>query len=388
MVVDTVTEFLQKHDPPTRVFLYNVYDDGNLLPRKSHPNFDRYADFEGNKCPSYMIGRSEPFIVIVDDARNDAVKKITLQVNETAYLTGYVITQELGDLKAYSESLFKNEQLTKCDLGMTIILMAFGEYHTHGQYPVFVNDFHSIAEFKLLETFIGKHASSIVFYKHLLIDKTFGIFANASKFCNSEAIGYLEALFILTSMTKEKSRPEEFIEWISNYHIRIIESFYALTTLDEPELSVVQCQEVFAKQASSCEIEKFSHEASFDFRNYAFWFSVPHGSVWFSWHGVARCFYGFAKRDYNALLNVLQGITEGAVVGFIHNRQVYPVLIDSPNLAGRWLQTVAVFKNLALNVVHRNDSLVENEGINVFCVKNGCKTIFRIPMSSRNRKYE
>lgn len=271
-----------------------------------------------------------------------------------------------------------------CDLGITLIMMSFGSYYSRKQYPIFVNCMKTVRELELLERFLlacGRTATSgsqQLLPANLAIDPRYGLYANRDRWQGRRYLRVDEFEAICNIVRSRHSRPDEFVEALLPFDPTIVESFYMFTSVTRDVRMISECRELSCPRF----IYTFDRPTRSERYDGRFWFRVPPRSTWFAYSQGRWSFQSYLGRDSDTLMLRLQGI-KALVVGFVHDRSLYPVFVDHPLFVGRWAETMQCFAALGFPVVFRDDPPPERLG-SFYYVRDGDGTLYRYHAPRRN----
>ena len=304
---------------------------------------------------------------------------ITPLLNASAGMDGgYALCSEFYNFADSSMHILKDIELP--DFGITIIMFLFARYYSRNQYAIMINTLHGIKEIEHMELYLKHYSAttnkrsvtvqstainayirfrlnaddrpnSSILTSNLATDDRFGIAANIKHFNNSAAITLEEFVFISGLMRSKTLMADNFINMIAPFHIKIIESFYIMTSITKDSKVIVECRELSIPQMKYTFIRPIrSAVYSGDY-----WFIVPDKAVWFAYHQTRRTYQTYISRDIDKIVDsALQETKSGVLVGFIHENAIYPVILDTPECNGDWNKTIAEFQKYNLPLIFNN----------------------------------
>ena len=181
---------------------------------------------------------------------------------------------------------------------------------------------------------------------NLATDRIYGIKANKHQFVNDKHLTLLEFKSILAVMKINNLNLSSFIDLLSPLHIRIVESFYMLTSITKESKIIIECRELSRQRLA------YTFVAPIKSNNFTgdYWFVSPPGSVWFAYHRGRRTLQTYLSRDIDEVLDSMLKNIPYIVVGFIYNSHVFPIIIDDPTFAGSWDKMTNLFRQYNLTV--------------------------------------
>lgn len=338
------------------------------------PNFGSLCAF------LYNIKSGVPFS-IGDTERSG----ITPMLNSSANMNGgYWLVGELFDFA--TQALITLEPIKLEDFGITIIMFLFARYYAHNQYAIMINTLHSIKEIEHLELYLKQYATTAVPKRSQIIhnnvlncmvrshlnaannektdrvspivtanlatDERYGIAANAARFRGTRAITLDEYTFIVRALNSKTLTVDNFISLINEFHIRIVESFYIMTSITKDSKVVNECRELSIRQMKY----KFARPVRSAVYSGDYWFLVPTGAIWFAYSQGFRTYQSYVSRDADKLLDAaLDNVKSGVLVGFIHDNVIHPVIMDSPECNGDWERTIETFSRHNLPIIFHDN---------------------------------
>lgn len=270
-----------------------------------------------------------------------------------------------------------------CDLGITLVMLAFGSYYSRKQYPIFVNAMKTVRELELLERFLltagrcgqstarGNVVGGVRLDANLAVDPRYGLLANRHRFQGTRYLRVDDFEAICAIARSRHSRPEEFVEALQPFDSAIVESFYMFTSVTRDAKMIAECRELSCPRF----VYTFDRPQRSERYDGRFWFRVPPRSTWFAYSQKRWSFQSYLGRDSDSLMRRLDGI-KALVVGYVHDRALYPVFVDHPLFVGRWLETMYCFAALGFPIVLRDDQPPDN--LNTFYyVRDGDGALYR-----------
>jgi hypothetical protein len=273
---------------------------------------------------------------------------ITPIINSTVSMnTGYALKRNMFNLANEVRETLRDVPVQ--DLGITIVMMSFGRYYARNQYPIMVNALNNVKELEHLELFLKAYGKNVMALEmNLATDKVYGLKANKDRFVGKKHLELLEFKSILAVMKISKLNLSSFVDLLSPLHIRIVESFYMLTSITKESKIITECRELSGGQRL-----RYTFVAPVKTSTFTgdYWFMVPPGSVWFAYHRGRRMFQTYLSRDIDTVLDNLFETIPQIVMGFVHNGHVFPIMLDDPMFVGNWDTTIDFFRQYNFSVV-------------------------------------
>lgn len=333
----------------------NLINDDEIAPTKTHSSDielfqERYGSYDDS---ANLDGDTTN-----NDTENKSVslKFIRTNDNYNACVKGYYFSEELArTLLSAVEILRKNFNDNCKDFGATILCINFAEYQSHNQYHLFVHEFSLIPELQIFEDYLIRCSTEFVkLPAHLSIDEVYGIRANLNKFTKSSFITYQEMLTVFVDITLFSNK-NRFLTLIADYHLRIIEMFYALVTFRRKIKVITEARGLHTRYYGTF-VKKFKNEITF---NGDYWFIVPPKSIWFSYaNNHSWSCSSFLSRTQEHLFEKLKPLNAYTISGFIQDSTLYPIQMRSIDVANdNWTQMIEIFKFYKLNVAFKDSSV-------------------------------
>lgn len=377
-LIDLILSIKQHNQPSIFVFLYNVLM-GVPVTHTTDPN--------------------DPELVTIESLNS--------RYNAAAILAGgYTCNNALWSLYETFKSV---TAIKPSDFGITILMLYFAEYYTREQYPLFVDEFRCIQELAIIEKFLMSYNQSrIRLPLNLSIHAEYGLKKQAHKFVNSNHIT-VQLFEMLVSLIQQKPlscsassakrmrlsqpsmsdtgantnlTPKMFIDFVSMFHIRIIESLYMFTSITKNCKAIIECNEF--TNVHKLEYTFMKPIRTDDFSSAEYWFKIPIGALWFAYYRGHVKFSSYAPAAMYGLLNVFAvHNVDCVVVGFINvaDNVLSPLIFEY--VTTNWTETVAAIKYLKLNCVFQpistlNTMLNSSRGTpNFYFVRNQIPGIFK-----------
>lgn len=320
----------------------------------------------------------------------NGLETISTRDNEAATMNGYNVRENLyrvsrtrfvsDDTENADWSQPEPTEFRACDLGITIIMMAFAKYYARKQYPILVNALKTVRELELLEKFLLS-IGSVKFEPNLALHSEYGLLANRNRWTGSRYLRIEEFESICSMLRSSHTRAEEFVENLIPFNRSIVESFYMFCSVTRDVKMITECR-VLSCPRFVYTFDRPTRSERYDGR---FWFRVPPRSTWFAYSQGRWSFQTYLGRDAETSMKRLDGI-KALVVGFVHERALYPVFVDHPLFVGRWAETMCCFAALGFPIVLRDDTPGENL-FSFYFVKDGDGTLYRYHRSRATEKY-
>lgn len=314
-----------------------------------------------------------------------ARSEITPAMNASAAMAGGYFLD--SDAIAFANRVLDDlRDMDLRDFGITIIMFLFARYYSRNQYAIMISTLHGIKEIEHLELYLKKYVGVTVATRsavvhnnklnmevranfpgqqtdnmvapvittNLATDEEYGLVANADKFVGRGALQLADFMFVTSAMNSKMLTASNFVTLMRVFHIRIVESFYILTSITKDSKVITECRELSAPQM------KYTFVRPIRSAIYSgdYWFIVPTGAIWFAYHQGHRAFQSYISRDIDRIMDrVLVRLNAGILVGFVHENTIYPVLLDTPECNGDWERTIAKFSELDLPIVFRDERI-------------------------------
>lgn len=260
------------------------------------------------------------------------------------------------------------------DFGITILMLHFAKFYSRGQYPLFVNAFKCVKELEIIETYLLKYNQNhIQLPINMATHSSYGLMAQKHLFVNNNALTCQVFKSINESMRLPSITPSTFIKLIELLHINIIESFYIFTSITKNCKIISECKELTYKCLNYTFVKPYKSTVY----DGDYWFVLPQNAIWFAYH-MGRVKIAYVSADTRALLHQLDSIKD-VVMGFIYDNQLFPIVIENPNLIGNWKETIKVLQKLKLNCILSNCPPVHNAAAkNFYFVRESFQNIFKL----------
>lgn len=211
----------------------------------------------------------------------NGVDKVDIFSNQTFKLTGYTLGPNLQHI--VEEFKINYGRINSKDLGITIILSNFARYYNRNRYHIFISEFFLIDEISLIENLCDKKTkNTFKLPEYLGLHPEYGIMANYNNF-HKNSITYAQFLQMLVFMRDNMCVPSSFVDALSPFHIRIVESFYSFIAMSRDKKTILECQ-MFSEKNLLLDYRMEKIERVTDDNNAYYWFSVPTSSIWFVNH--------------------------------------------------------------------------------------------------------
>lgn len=274
-------------------------------------------------------------------------------------------------------------ELRPCDLGITILMMSFASYYARKQYPILVNALKSVSELELLEKFL-LCIGSVKFEPNIALHSEYGLLANRHRWVGKRYLRVEDFESICAMLRSAHTRAEEFIETLTPFDSSIVESFYMFSSVTRDAKMITECRVLSCPRF----VYTFDRPTRSERYDGQFWFRVPPRSTWFAYSQGRWSFQTYLGRDVETLMKRLDGI-KALVVGFVHERTLYPVFVDHPLFIGRWAETACCFAALGFPAVLRNEKPCESL-FSFYFVKDGDGTLYQYhkPRTAEKRRLQ
>lgn len=290
----------------------------------------------------------------------------------TPLMNSNVHVYSVSDSLAKTIEKYNLENISTPDFGITILMMHFARYYSKGQYLLFFNIFKPVKELEFLEKFLLDYSERTLRLPYNMATHDEYNLLKFGKLCTD--IHYLSvASFntIVAFMRSPNVTPQLFMSGIKHLHISIIESIYMFTSITKDCKVIVECRALHSSSMNYSFINP-TKKSTFDGD---YWFHMPHNSVWFAYHkGKVAYKMSYVSRDTDSLTDVLSDIPY-VVEGFIHDNQLYPIILKNPFFEGNWTQTIQTLQKLELKCA-LNPSSTLNQKNKIFFVKNNDKIVY------------
>lgn len=302
------------------------------------------------------------------DTSNSAISEITSSVNANFVNYGYNL-----NLKLYKIANIKFNVNIK-DLGITILMLSFHKYYSCGCYQLFVNKFQYIKEISDFMEFIKNMKFSNNFLD-LSIQKGYQIKDFLHIFIGSEMITFTSFLdFKFKFYHKRSLEIDEFIEFIKNYHLNIIQSFYIFTSLGSKDSQNRECSMV-VRNDFPYTLPIITKTDTFEGD---YWFFVPERSIWFAYFENQFRYSNFMTPIIDERIKNMFNFEKlnGPVVGFVYDNKIIPIFIDDIKYFGNWEEIIKILTRNNLPIYLTSIKTCKPRGV-VHFVKNGMFNIFK-----------
>lgn len=317
---------------------------------------------------------------ILDDDKENAdtitFKNIINVDHSNAKLLGYNVNMELYRLSRININIQLN------DFGITIIMLFFAKYYSHGQYEYFIDEFKSIKELEILTRFLLNEQQHITLPVDLATHKKYSLSSQSYKFTKNNILTVKAFRAIVNLMTSKMLQYniddyiENFIMCIEDFHIHIIESFYMFTSVIKNCLIIKECHNLGYKNYAYT----FPKPIKTSIYDGDYWFQIPNGANFFAYHNNMYIYSGYESYDTNLLLNKLFNRFNFPIVGIVYNHHVFPIIFDHTDYIGNWTLTKEYIQQCNFNCIFRNNNELNVNGKmkNVYFVKTNISGLFKL----------
>lgn len=310
----------------------------------------------------YLVNKHNNFFALDNENGLDNVNSSN---NEDAMSlrAGYVLKTKLYNLcKTRFDCLVE-------DLGVTILLINFAQFFSRNQYVLFSNFFKHIEEIKHLEIFLtGNHVKNMKYYD-LGIHHVYGILAQKERFTSKQIMTYIDFLCFLPRLpTAHFHDKEKTVEYFSNFHIRIVESLYNLTSI--PDVKAIKESNKIGRRMLMYKFPEVVKTSIFDAD---YWFVLPSKVVWFAYFKRQYYFTGYVEVSLDEQFRKFDDF-DYIVIGYISKHQIFPLYFDCKPF---WHQSMEMFRqhNIVTHMVSKNiDSKTKK---NLYFVKEGDFNVYK-----------
>lgn len=274
--VSGIVHFLLQCPPNVQVFIYNIIRGVNF-------------------CTTTDSSPTPPLNILDFNTLCNVDNSMDVDI------IGYTLSQNDYDAAVRIKTELKRAMdrcgITHHDLGITILMLNFAQYYMHDQYYLFVYEFTSVYELRLIEDFInGAKRNRCKLPRDLCIHPLYGIRANASKWrydvhdtttyenilkqnprvsggcgsardqldVSSEPLTVRAFKLIVESMNSKNITPQSFIDTILFYNIHIVESFYMLSGICGKNKLVMECMSMNNQHSLNYQLDPFEKEQRLD----------------------------------------------------------------------------------------------------------------------------
>lgn len=278
-----------------------------------------------------IIERGIPFTL---DLTSKAMNRITSLINSDAAWSAntYNLNNELYEIT----KAFKIGNFDPTDLGLNILLLSFSRYIARRKYELFFNHFRHIT---IYEKFITLVKSIDTSRCGLIFDQNYGLKANIHNFTNKWPITWSEFKAVVIAILDRKKSMQDLFYIARNYHVKIAESIYNLTTgcVDYHQM-ITECNRISRPYFVNY---KFPTPIQTDVYTGDYWFIIPQKAIRF---GYYNGFYAYS--NYTESLHDLQmkafDCLKCIVFGYIFENKIYPIHADVNG--SNWTADIDTFK--------------------------------------------
>lgn len=297
----------------------------------------------------------DDFISCHEDENSESSKAIgtdqlTSNINNQSIVDGYCLTKELYDKAIQYPSI----KIDNRDLGITILLLNFARYHSHGQYHLFIDECYNIEELDLFVRQLLRCSSMFVkLIKDLSIHRKYGLKAQMQNYTKNGHMTLEKFNGFFELLNYKELTVVNFIKICRPYHIGIIESLYAFASFTCNTRLIVECQYLHRAQLN-VKFDKIQHVLQY---NGCAWFDLPSGVTWFaSFNNCLKTSNYKTRAEEHDILQKLSNVKHLLIFGVIVDTIVYPLRIDDWAYEGNWKKTADMFKELNLNCIFNFDT--------------------------------
>lgn len=295
-------------------------------------------------------------------------------------------------LRENFREIASKEGLSSADIGITIVMMLFGLYMSRGQYEIMIGNLNVVKEIEQIELYIESNmANSLNLGFNLSTDHRYSISNHflTPKQNQARSLKMSEFKRVLQIM-RFCVNTMQFIQEISPFHLRIVESFYALTSMSKCKKFVRVCREMYQDRRKEVNFNyKFDkiipvHDVEYAKLDMDWWFEVPRKAVWFVYfNGAWRLNQRYLSRSTRNLFEDLRHVKNLIVLGFIEDDvRLVVVRLESVALNGKWNEIIKLMSQYNLYCPLRSRDTFVTSTItkkNLLCyVKNDSVTIFKL----------
>lgn len=308
-------------------------------------------------------------------------------------------TEILHKIEKLRESLLlcmKKEKLCLYDVGITIVMMLFGMYMSRGQYEIMIGNLNVITEIEQIELYIESNvANSLSLGFNLSTDQRYSIAKqfNIIQQQKQQSLTMRNFKYILQIMC-HCTNTLQFIQELRPFHLRIVESFYALTSISKCKKFVRVCREMYQDRRKEINFN-YKFEKIIPIRDLKvaksemdWWFEVPSKAVWFVYfNGAWRLHQRYLSRATRNLFDSLSHVKNMVVFGFIEDDvRLIVVRLENITVNGKWDDIIRLmeFYNLYCPLKYRdsfNDDVISSAKSRkklLFYVKSESISTFRV----------
>lgn len=340
-MISTILQLKTKNLPSVFVFFYNIK----------------------NGAPCSLASKDQP------ESQVTTLYTLSPLINLTASLNGYIVDEELYLLSKL------HIDIPICDFGITILMLYFAKFYSHGQYPLFVYTFRCLKELEIIEKFLLQYnQNNIKLYPNLATHEVYGLRNQAKNFKDCKHITVEAFERIIAFMRSPEITPELFIECIKSLHVYIIESFYMFTSITKNCKVINECHDLMHKNLVYT-FQKPTKSLRCDGK---YWFTMPSKSVWFAYYQGRLKFSSYISCDIKESMKIFEiNKIKCLIVGFIHENQIYPIIFEDPELYSCWEKTINFIRQNNFNCVFRSD-VPHQKNNQIYFVKENISTIFKL----------
>lgn len=370
IVIDMILKSGRRNQAAIFVFLYNVLSG---IPVKMAVAVDGGI---GGDNDNDNIKNNNDLIITID--------KLNSMQNAAAYMNGgYVCDESLWSLC----ECFRSTTIQTSDFGITVLMLYFAHYYAREQYALYVEEFRCIKELAVIERFLlSYNQTRIKLPLNLSIHPKYGLKRQAHRFVNSNhlTMTLFETMIAMMQQSQTVSgraskqavkrtklqhsmadigavsslTPDMFIDFVSMFHVRIIESFYIFTSISKNCKIIYECSEFMNVNKLEYTFQKPIKTDNFTLAEY--FFQIPSGALWFAYYQGKIKFSSYAGNELYSLFKVFDvNKVMCVVVGFIDtsNNTLTPLIFE--DLHTDWTRTIAAINYLKLHCVFRPISEVD-----------------------------
>ncbi|ATY70226.1 GrBNV gp33-like protein [Tomelloso virus] len=266
------------------------------------------------------------------------------------------------------------------DFGISILMIYFAKYYSHGQYPLYVYTFKCIRELEIIERFLlNFRQNSIRLLPNMATHEEYGIKRQQANFTDNKHITVDAFNRITRYLYSNDITPQKFVEIVKCLNIHIIESFYIFTSITKNCKIINECHDLMhdnLKYTFQPPVKSLRYDGDY-------WFEVEPKSIWFAYFQGKVKFSSYIGCDIKNVLKIFERANvKCLVIGFIYDAKVYPIVFEDPHLYGDWEKTIAFMRHYQFNCKLNSGAPPSNQQ-KIHFVKRHNNMIFKLEVAKK-----
>lgn len=327
---DIIVHFTEKHKNVDRATLYSFW----------YMIIARGIGLE-------FVDHDESFAEALDQRLTTLDNETAIENNCYSFMKTSTLAIDAIRLRNY----IKRTGIQFADFGLTCVFMAFSNYASEYRYPIMAYNLQFIREFELVERLLLTFLKSLKIKSDLATESSYNLHENPHKFVGKKYIK-LRELTRFQEVLKNNNDTSVFIEMIHQYHVSIIETFFAFSSCHgRSKFPVNECRELNENAFNFT----FPKHNLVNIYTGDYWFPVPKNPVWFAYKDGKCVYKTFTSRDTDSLVQreFERLATKDLIYGFItESNYIYPIVFHDPKV-NTWADAIKMILANKLNCAFR-----------------------------------